>query len=39
MASLGLQATPGVVWKDSAGVIRKSAGVPEPELAKIFGPK
>lgn len=37
MASFGLQATPGVVCKDSAGVIRKSAGVPDSELLRIFG--
>ena len=39
MASFGLQATPGVVWKDAAGVIRKSAGVPDSELAQVLGPR
>jgi thiol:disulfide interchange protein DsbG len=39
MASFGLQATPGVVWKDAAGVIHKSAGVPDADLPRIFGPR
>jgi thiol:disulfide interchange protein DsbG len=39
MASFGLQATPGVVWKDSAEVIHKSAGVPDSELVQLFGPR
>lgn len=39
MSTFGLQATPGVVWKDSAGVIQKRAGAPDALLPQILGPK
>lgn len=38
MANFGLDGTPGLVWKDSAGKIQTSNGLPpSSELAKIFG--
>ena len=39
MAQWGLQATPAVVWRDSAGVVQMRAGAPEGALAEIFGPR
>ena len=39
MASLGLAATPGVVWRDAAGAIHKRAGAPAASLPDIFGPR
>ncbi|MGQ3054280.1 MAG: thiol:disulfide interchange protein DsbG [Roseateles sp.] len=37
MSSLGLQATPGLVWRDAKGAIQKRAGAPDASLADIFG--
>lgn len=37
MASLGLQATPALVWRDEAGAVQMSQGAPEAGLASIFG--
>ena len=39
MSTFGLQATPGVVWKDAAGNVQKRAGAPDSVLPQIFGPK
>jgi thiol:disulfide interchange protein DsbG len=39
MVSLGMQATPGVVWRDAKGAIQKRTGAPESALTEIFGPK
>ena len=39
MASFGLMATPGVVWRDAAGAIHKRAGAPDAALPDIFGPR
>ena len=39
MALLGLQATPGIVWRDAKGAIQKRAGAPDSSLPDIFGPK
>lgn len=37
MAEWGLQATPAVVWRDSAGVVQMRTGASEGALAEIFG--
>ena len=39
MAAYGLEATPAVVWRDKNGSVRMRQGVPEGELATIFGPR
>lgn len=39
MADWGLQATPAVVWRDSAGLVQMRTGVPDGALAEIFGPR
>jgi len=39
MMSLGMQATPGVVWRDAKGLVQKRTGAPESALTEIFGPK
>ncbi len=39
MSGLGLQATPGLVWRDAKGVLHKRAGAPQVSLAEIFGPR
>ncbi len=39
MASLGMQATPGVVWRDANGAIQKRTGAPDSALSELFGPK
>ena len=39
MAELGIRATPAVVWRDAAGAVQTSTGVPENVLLKILGPR
>ncbi|WP_418314846.1 thiol:disulfide interchange protein DsbG [Piscinibacter sakaiensis] len=39
MGALGIEATPGVVWRDAKGAIQKRTGVPDPALVEILGPK
>ena len=39
MASFGLPATPGLVWRDAKGAIQKRAGAPDSVLPEIFGPR
>ncbi len=39
MASYGLQATPAVVWRDDQGSVQMRQGVPDADLAAIFGPR
>lgn len=39
MASLGMQATPALVWRDAKGAIQKRSGAPDAVLAEILGPK
>jgi thiol:disulfide interchange protein DsbG len=38
MASLRLQATPGIVWRDEQGVLHARQGLPEGGLATLLGP-
>jgi thiol:disulfide interchange protein DsbG len=37
MAKLGLNGTPGVVWRDTHGAIQRRAGVPDALLPEILG--
>jgi thiol:disulfide interchange protein DsbG len=39
MATMGLQATPAIVWRDQAGRVQMRTGAPEGALAEIFGPR
>ncbi len=39
MASLKLQATPSLVWKDEAGNVQIRTGAPEQTVLEAFGPK
>lgn len=39
MAKLGLNGTPGVVWRDVHGAIQRRAGVPDALLPEILGPR
>lgn len=39
MASLGLQATPAMVWRDPNGSVKMRTGAPPSELAAILGPR
>lgn len=39
MATLGLRATPAVVWRNAQGVVQMRTGAPEQTLAEIFGPR
>jgi thiol:disulfide interchange protein DsbG len=39
MASLGIQATPAVVWRDAAGAVQMRTGAPDGLLAAILGPR
>lgn len=39
MASLGLQATPAVVWRDANGAVQMRTGAPSSTLATVFGPR
>ena len=39
MGQWGLQATPAVVWRDSAGIVQMRTGAPEGTLAEVFGPR
>lgn len=38
MASLGLQATPAIAWRDGTGALQIHEGLPEGGLAAILGP-
>ncbi len=38
MATLGLQATPAIAWRDEKGALRVLQGLPEGGLAMILGP-
>ncbi len=38
MASLGLQATPAIAWRDTTGALQVHEGLPEGGLAAILGP-
>lgn len=37
MSSLGLRATPALVWKDDRGSVQMRQGAPESDLSAIFG--
>lgn len=39
MASLGLQATPAMVWRDAEGKVQVQTGAPPATLASVFGPR
>lgn len=39
MASLGLNATPAVVWRDAKGGLKMTQGAPDEALPQIFGPR
>jgi thiol:disulfide interchange protein DsbG len=39
MASLGLQATPAIAWRDEKGALQVRQGLPEGGLAAILGPR
>ncbi len=39
MASLGLQATPAIAWRDAGGALKLRQGLPEGGLATILGPR
>ncbi len=39
MVDFGIQATPGVVWRDAKGSIQKRTGAPDSTLTEIFGTK
>ena len=39
MASLGLSATPAVVWRDAKGGLKLTQGAPEEALPEILGPR
>jgi thiol:disulfide interchange protein DsbG len=39
MASLGLQATPAMVWRDATGNVQMRTGAPPSELPAILGPR
>lgn len=38
MASLGLQATPALIWRDAKGMLQTRTGAPDNALPAIFGP-
>lgn len=39
MASLGLQATPALVWRDAAGAVQVRTGAPDSSLPLVLGPR
>lgn len=39
MASLGLQATPAMVWRDADGAVQMRSGAPTSALATVLGPR
>ncbi|CAN5126514.1 thiol:disulfide interchange protein DsbG [soil metagenome] len=39
MQDFGMQATPGVVWRDAQGAVQKRTGIPDTALIEIFGSK
>lgn len=39
MASLGVQATPAMVWRDAAGAMQVRTGAPDSALPMILGPR
>lgn len=39
MASLGLQATPAMAWRDASGAVQMRTGAPPSALATVLGPR
>lgn len=39
MASLGVQATPAIAWRDEDGIVQVQTGAPDSTLRAIFGPR
>lgn len=39
MASLGLQATPAMAWRDANGTVQMRTGAPPSALAQVLGPR
>lgn len=39
MASLGLQATPAMVWRDASGTVQMRTGAPSAALPAVLGPR
>lgn len=39
MASLGLEATPAMVWRDASGAVQTRTGAPPSALAAVLGPR
>jgi thiol:disulfide interchange protein DsbG len=39
MASLGLEATPAIVWRDASGALQMRNGAPDAVLPQILGPR
>lgn len=39
MASLGLQATPAMAWRDANGTVQTRTGAPPSALAQVLGPR
>ena len=39
MASLGLQATPAMAWRDANGTVQMRTGAPASALAQVLGPR
>lgn len=39
MASLGLEATPAMVWRDASGAVQTRTGAPPSALATVLGPR
>ena len=39
MASLGLRATPAMVWRDANGTVKMRTGAPSSALAEVLGPR
>jgi thiol:disulfide interchange protein DsbG len=39
MASLGLQATPAMAWRDASGAVQMRTGAPASALAQVLGPR
>ncbi|MBY0339591.1 MAG: thiol:disulfide interchange protein DsbG [Rhodocyclaceae bacterium] len=39
MASLGFQGTPGIVTRDSNGIVKKYSGLPQQSISEVLGPR
>ena len=39
MTSLGLEATPAMVWRDASGAVQTRTGAPPSALATVLGPR